>query len=227
MMEKIIKIIKENQLFVGVSDENIKNVLKEIKYYIKTYKKGEIIANEDDECRSLSLVLSGKVEIQRLYSNGKYIVLNRLFEGDVFGEALVFSKSKTYPATVIALSECTVLFINKIDILKICSSEEKILENFISLLSDKVFILNSKIKSISFKSIRQKVVNYILNEVKEQKSNTIILKNTKEEIASLLGIPRPSLSRELISLRDMNYIKFNRKEIIILDREGLEEELFN
>ena len=226
-MEKIIKIIKENQLFVGVSDENIKNVLKEIKYYIKTYKKGEIIANEDDECRSLSLVLSGKVEIQRLYSNGKYIVLNRLFEGDVFGEALVFSKSKTYPATVIALSECTVLFINKIDILKICSSEEKILENFISLLSDKVFILNSKIKSISFKSIRQKVINYILNEAKEQKSSTIILKNTKEEIASLLGIPRPSLSRELISLRDMNYIKFNRKEIIILDREGLEEELFN
>lgn len=226
-MEKIIKIIKENQLFVGVSDENIRNVLKEIKYYIKTYKKGEIIANEDDECRSLSLVLSGKVEIQRLYSNGKYIVLNRLFEGDVFGEALVFSKSKTYPATVIALGECTVLFINKMDILKICSNEEKILENFISLLSNKVFILNSKIKSISFKSIRQKVVNYILNEGKEQKSNTIILKNTKEEIASLLGIPRPSLSRELINLRDMNYIKFDRKEIIILDREGLEEELFN
>ena len=226
-MEKIIKIIKENQLFVGVSDENIKNVLKEIKYYIKTYKKGEIIANEDDECRSLSLVLSGKVEIQRLYSNGKYIVLNRLFEGDVFGEALVFSKSKTYPATVIALSECTVLFINKMDVLKICSNEEKILENFISLLSDKVFILNSKIKSISFKSIRQKVINYILNESKEQKSNSIILKNTKEEIASLLGIPRPSLSRELINLRDMNYIEFNRKKITILDIESLEEELFN
>lgn len=226
-MEEIIKTIKKNQLFIGLSDENIKNVLKEIKYYIKTYSKGEIIANEDDECRSLSLVLSGTVEIQRLYSNGKYIVLSRIFEGDVFGEALVFSKTKTYPATVIALSECKVLFINKSDVLKICSNEEKILENFVSLLSDKVFILNSKIKSISFKSIRQKVINYILNEVKEQKSNSIILKNTKEEIASLLGIPRPSLSRELINLRDMNYIEFNRKKIAILDIESLEEELFN
>ena len=226
-MEEIIKTIKKNQLFIGLSDENIKNVLKEIKYYIKTYSKGEIIANEDDECRSLSLVLSGTVEIQRLYSNGKYIVLSRIFEGDVFGEALVFSKAKTYPATVIALSECKVLFINKSDVLKICSNEEKILENFVSLLSDKVFILNSKIKSISFKSIRQKVINYILNEAKEQKSNSIILKNTKEEIASLLGIPRPSLSRELINLRDMNYIEFNRKKIAILDIESLEEELFN
>lgn len=226
-MEEMVKIIKKNQLFIGLSDESIKNVLKEIQYYIKTYSKGEIIANEDDECRSLSLVLDGTVEIQRLYSNGKYIVLSRIFEGDVFGEALVFSKAKTYPATVIALSECKVLFINKSDILKICSNEEKILENFVSLLSDKVFILNSKIKSISFKSIRQKVINYILNEVKGQKSNSIILKNTKEEIASLLGIPRPSLSRELINLRNMNYIEFNRKKITILDIESLEEELFN
>ena len=178
-MEEIIKIIKKNQLFIGLNDESIKKVLKEIKYYIKNYSKGEIIAHEDDECSSLSLVLSGTIEIQRLYSNGKYIVLSRLLEGDVFGEALVFSKAKTYPATVIALSECRVLFINKNDVLKLCSYEEKILENFISLLSDKVFILNSKIKSISFKSLRQKVINYILNEVKQQKSSSIILKNSK------------------------------------------------
>ena len=154
-------------------------------------------------------------------------MLNRLNEGDVFGEALVFSKARTYPATVISLNESKVLFIDKSDILKILTKEEKVLENFISLLSNKVFILNSKIKSISFKSVRQKVIGYILNEVKEQKSNSIMLKNTKEEIAALLAIPRPSLSRELINLRNLGYIKFDRKKITVLDIESLEEELFN
>ena len=154
-------------------------------------------------------------------------MLNRLNEGDVFGEALVFSKARTYPATVISLNESKVLFIDKSDILKILTKEEKVLENFISLLSNKVFILNSKIKSISFKSVRQKVIGYILNEVKEQKSNYIMLKNTKEEIAALLAIPRPSLSRELINLRNLGYIKFDRKKITVLDIESLEEELFN
>ena len=119
------------------------------------------------------------------------------------------------------------LFIDKSDILKILTKEEKVFENFISLLSNKVFILNSKIKSISFKSVRQKVIGYILNEVKEQKSNSIMLKNTKEEIAALLAIPRPSLSRELINLRNLGYIKFDRKKITVLDIESLEEELFN
>ena len=154
-------------------------------------------------------------------------MLNRLNEGDVFGEALVFSKARTYPATVISLNESKVLFIDKSDILKILTKEEKVLENFISLLSNKVFILNSKIKSISFKSVRQKVIGYILNEVKEQKSNSIMLKNTKEEIAALLAIPRPSLSRELINLRNLGYIKFDRKKITVLEIESLEEELFN
>lgn len=54
-----------------------------------------------------------------------------------------------------------------------------------------------------------------------------MLKNTKEEIAALLAIPRPSLSRELINLRNLGYIKFDRKKITVLDIESLEEELFN
>ena len=226
-MEEIIKVIKKNQLFIGIDDKIVRDILKKSKYYIKTYNKNEVIFNEDDECKSLALIFSGNAEILRLYSNGKYIVLSRLFEGDVFGEALVFSKKKSYPATVMALSECRVLFINKDDVLIICSYEEMVLENFMSLLSDKVFILNSKIKSISFKTLRQKVISYILNEVKQQKSNYIMLNSTKEDISALLGIPRPSLSRELINLRNMSYIEFDRRTIKVLDIEGLEEELFN
>ena len=226
-MEIIINQLQKNELFKGLSAEKIENVINKIKYSIKRYSKNEIIDNEDDVCTTLSLVLDGSVEIQRLYSNGKYIVLKRLSTGDVFGEALVFSKAKTYPATVMSLSESSIFFIDKEDVLKLCSTEEKILENFISLLSDKVFILNSKIKSISFKSIRQRVINFILDEVREQKNKNIILKNTKEEIAASLGIPRPSLSRELIYLRDNGYINFSRRSISVIDIESLEEELFN
>lgn len=226
-MEIIINQLQKNELFKGLSAEKIENVINKIKYSIKRYSKNEIIANEDDVCTTLSLVLDGSVEIQRLYSNGKYIVLKRLSTGDVFGEALVFSKAKTYPATVMSLSESSIFFIDKEYVLKLCSTEEKILENFISLLSDKVFILNSKIKSISFKSIRQRVINFILDEVREQKNKNIILKNTKEEIAASLGIPRPSLSRELIYLRDNGYINFSRRSISVIDIESLEEELFN
>lgn len=117
------------------------------------------------------------------------------------------------------------ILFEKEDIIKLCLNEEIILKNFITLLSNKIFILNRKIKTISFKTIRQKVVNFILEQSKSQNNKTVILKISKEQIASLLGIPRPSLSRELMKLRDDGLIEFDRNKISIINIERLEEEL--
>ena len=226
-MDKIIDKLNGNEFFGDLNSDEIKNLISKIPYSIKSYKKGEVIANEEDECTSLGFVLDGVVEIQRIYLSGKQIVLKRLGNGDVFGEALVFSKKSQYPSTVIAFSECNILYINRKDILKLCTMDERVLGNFMSALSNKIFMLNSKIKSIAFKSIKHKVINFILEQAKVQKSKTIKLKESKEEIAAALGIPRPSLSRELMNLRDLNYIEFDRNIIDILKIEELEEELFD
>lgn len=227
MNNDILKKIERSQLFCNIEEKEIASLITNIKYFIRKYEKGEVIAHEDDECNTLALVLDGKVEIQRLFSNGKYLVLNKLSDGDVFGEALVFSSEKVYPASVISLSESTILCIKREDVLKLCAISNTLLENFISLLSDKVFILNSKVKSIAFRGIRQRVINFLLGEVKKQKSNYIVLKRTKEEIAAALAMPRPSLSRELINLKEEGYIDFDRKNITVFNLEKLEEELFN
>lgn len=225
--EDIISKLKKNEFFEEFTSDKIKELISNIRYSIKKYKKGEIIANEEEECNSLGLVLEGIIEIERIYPSGKQIVLKRLSEGNVFGEALIFSRESNYPSTVVAFTECSIFYIKKEEILKLCTMEEKILGNFISSLSNKILMLNSKIKSISFKSVKHKVINFILEEVKEQNSHTIKLNESKEEIAEILGIPRPSLSRELMNLRNMNYIEFNRNTIKILNIHDLEEEMFD
>lgn len=226
-MEDIIKQLSENELFGGITKEEIGELIQTSNYSIKSYKKGEIIASEDDECNNLGLVIEGTIEIQRIYSSGKYIVLQRFNRSEVFGEVIVFSKKNTYPATVIAVTDCRIFYIKKEDIVKLCAKQEILLSNFMSLLSNKILMLNRKIKSISLKSVKHKVIDYILEQRKMQKSDIIKLKLSKEQIASMLGIPRPSLSRELMNLRDAQYIEFNRDTITILNIEDLEEELFD
>ena len=103
-MEKVNKVIeklKNNQFFRGVSDSRIEEILLELKYVSKTYSKDQVIANEGEICNSLGLVIDGIVEIQRIYSSGKHIVLKRMGPGEVFGEALIFSNKNEYPATII------------------------------------------------------------------------------------------------------------------------------
>ncbi|MDS0524265.1 Crp/Fnr family transcriptional regulator [Clostridium sp. SHJSY1] len=223
---EIVEALKGNELFKNIDNKKLKEIISNIPYHEREYHRGEVIAHEDQECRSLGLILEGHIEIIRLYSSGKSITIQKLGVGDVFGEALVFSSHSNYPATIEAVEKTNIIFINKEEVLKLCLEEEIILENFMTLLSDKVFMLNGKIKSISFKSLKQRVVNYLIKQSRLQKSLTIKLKDSKESIASYLAMPRPSLSRELIKLRDENLINFDRNTITIFNIEDLEEELF-
>ena len=219
--------LNNNFLFKGVSDEEIENIFSYIKYSEISYNKGQILFQEGDICENIGIIEEGIVQLERIYSSGKVIILNKLSKGDVFGEALVISSKALYPATVIAKSDCKIIFINRKEILKLCSANQRILENFITLLSDKVIMLNKKVKSTSLKSVKHKVVDYILDKSTMLDSNVIKLNESKEDIASYLGIPRPSLSRELIKLRDENIIEFDRNSITILNFQELEEKLFD
>lgn len=218
--------LRNNDLFKGLDIEEIEDILKNISFTKIKYRKGEILAHEGEVCTSLGVILEGTIEMQRIYCNGKYIVIKKLSKGEVFGEALVFSKKGFYPATALAVNNCLIMYIKKEEVLSLCFQNKKILENFISLLSNKVLMLNKKIKNISFKSIKEKVSNYILEESIIQNTDTISLDESKQDIAAKLGIPRPSFSRELMRLKTLGIINFNRRFIKIINKEELENILF-
>jgi CRP-like cAMP-binding protein len=46
---------------------------------------------------------------------------------------------------------------------------------------------------------------------------------SRREMAEQFGIPRPSLSRELISMKHDGLVDFDRKTITIQDMEALED----
>ena len=218
--------LRNNDLFKGLDIDEIEDILKNISFTKIKYRKGEILAHEGEVCTSLGVILEGTIEMQRIYCNGKYIVIKKLSKGEVFGEALVFSERGFYPVTALAVNDCLIMYIKKEEVLSMCFQNKKILENFISLLSSKVLMLNKKIKNISFKSIKEKVSNYILEESIIQNTDTISLNESKEDISAKLGMPRPSFSRELMRLKTLGIIDFNRRFIKIINKDELENILF-
>jgi CRP-like cAMP-binding protein len=226
-MKDIVKILKQCILMKGFSEDNIEETLKKVNYSINTYSKGEIIALEDSNCSSIGIVLKGSVEVQKIYASGKTITMSKLEVGNIFGEVIIFSNKNTYPATIAASEACNILFISKENILRLCSLSSTFLGNFMTLLSNKILMLNKKLRNISYQTIRQKIASYILDEYKSQSKLDISLKCTKKEMAEQLGIPRPSLSRELINMKDEGIIDLDKSIITIIDLESLENILFN
>lgn len=225
-MNDLIKALSLCQLSRGFSETEIKELLESITYRVLPYQKGAVIAIEGDSCTSIGIVIEGEVEIEKMYPSGKTIVIDRLKRGNVFGEVIIFSDMKKYPSSIAAYQNSKIMFISKEDIIKICSLNPKALSNFMGILSNKILMLNKKLKNISYHSIKQKIAGYLLDEYKKHKTSSLVLSSSRKAMADELGIPRPSLSRELINMKDEGIIDFDRNIINILDIEGLENLLF-
>lgn len=221
-MDQIINALRDCLLFQDFSEQEIHEALKNISYSMRSYAKDTIIAIEDDKCVNLGIVIEGSIEIQKLFASGKSLTIARFFKGEIFGEVIIFSNTNQYPATIVSSQNSKVMFVAKEEIVKFCSLSTHFLNNFIGSLSDKILLLNKKLKNLSYHTIRQKVSSYLLEEYHKQKKSMITLSFSKKEIAEQLGMPRPSLSREFINMRDEGLIDFDRNVVKIIDPDTIE-----
>lgn len=224
-METLLPVLTTCPLFRGIPAADLQKLLAQAHLALRDYAKDEVVGFEEDDCDAIGILAAGCIHIQRLYASGKSITIETLNAGDSFGEALVFADNGAYPATLIAAEDSRVIFLSKDDVLRLLSASPIFLRNFLRMLSNRILHLNRKIKGLSYSTVRQKVANYLLEEYQRQKSCRLKLPLARHELADALGIPRPSLSRELISLKDEGWIDFTRREINILDLEKLRQVL--
>jgi CRP-like cAMP-binding protein len=155
--------------------------------------------------------------VQTLYPSGKLLTFAQLKPVETFGEAILFSKMNKFPATIGAIKDSKIMFLKKENLINCLTNCHKFMENFLELLSNKLLILNKKVKMLSLESIRKKIENFLMEEYKKQGSNIIKVSLSRKEMAEHMGIQRPSLSRELIKMRKEGIIEFDKKVIIIKD----------
>lgn len=224
-MDKYLNSLSKSVLFRSIDLKNIKSLINSITYNIEDYIKDDIIAIEGDDCPHLGIILSGSVEIHKPFPSGKVVTINNFKSGNVFGEAILFSGKHIYPANVISTKGSKVMYINKSQIIKLMTLNDVILNNFLSVLSNRILMLNDRLTNLSLDTVRKKVANIILMEYAEQKQDLIILPFCRRKTAEMLNIPRPSLSRELSKMKDDGIINFRKNEIKILDLDLLEASL--
>jgi len=216
-------VLKKNLLFRNKTDDEIKRLLQQIRTIMRSCSKNEIIVTEGEPATMMGLVLSGSVEIQKIYSTGKSITVARFTGGNTFGEAVIFSKTNVYPATVVSTeNSTTILLFPKQELLKLFSLDTEIMGTFMMNMSERLVLLNQKIEILSLGTLRQRIAYFLLKESKKQKTERITVPFSKRVWAEHLNSARPSLSRELCYLRDQGWISFDDHDVELLDVGALE-----
>lgn len=225
MYEKYLDILKNTALFEGIEISDLEVMLDCFHVKAENYKKGSFIVLAGDPVSNIGIILSGSVSVIKENDYGGKSIVSVLKSGDTFGEAAAFSNQPNVPSSIEANEDCSVLFIPKYKIIvkctKACKFHQKLIENFLKIISDKLFILNRKVEYISIKSMREKLSRYILEQYEKNEKLSFKIPMTRDELSDFLNVSRPSMSRELGRMRDEGLIDFHRKNFTIKNIDKL------
>ncbi|WP_026894182.1 Crp/Fnr family transcriptional regulator [Clostridiisalibacter paucivorans] len=216
-IKKYIDIISHMELFNMFSNEELSTFFHVTLCRISKHKKDEILYFQNERCSTMDIILEGELFVQKIDEKGSVLTLSSFAAPNTIGGNLLFSSKNIYPMTISCRSNTIILHIKKELIIKLCQKHELFLVNFLKSTSDKALILTDKINSISLKTIRERIIDFLIYEYYRQNSLVIELNISKKALAERFGIRRPSLSRELNKMRKDKLIDFNAKTITIKD----------
>jgi len=215
-------ILSQSPLFRGFTSDEIEKILLMVQYQIRKYKTGSLISQSGEPVNSLMIVMNGVVKGEMVDCTGRIIKIEDIPAPGALASAFMFGNKNRFPVNVVAKTDTEILIIDKPEFLKLLISEDKILINFLDMISNRSQFLSEKIKFLNFKTIKAKLAYLILQKAGKEKMS-IKLDMTQNELAEFFGVARPSVARAIHELEEDGLIIANRKNIKILDKKGLSD----
>ncbi|MEA5093741.1 MAG: Crp/Fnr family transcriptional regulator [Sedimentibacter saalensis] len=226
-MEDIIKLIKDNQLFENINENEISAILKCSKATVESYQENQIVFEKEDTIQKMGIVLEGEFNLVSQKYSGTRVIVTSLEKGDLFGEALIFSSIKKSPYDLVSSGNSKVLlipygiFVNMCQ--EVCNFHKQLISNMLTILSDKIVMLNNKMTILNAETLKGRIALYLLSINKKTKTMTFNMPMNRQELAEFLNVTRPSLSRELSNMQKDGLIEIYRSSVKIKDIERLKE----
>lgn len=173
-----------------------------------TFRKGQVILSNNNYKKVLGIVLSGRA----VAIDGR-ITKRAFLAGDIFGAASMFVAAEEYSGTIIAKTDIVIQFISQQKLTQMFEQDIRIAENYITFLSGKVRYLNKKLNQMAAGSTKDRLYRYIVGTAS---GSTLEIKDMTL-LASLTGIGRTSLYRDLAELEKSGLIK-KEKNIIRVEK---------
>ena len=207
----------QKNLFYNISLEEYKHLLGCLDARERHFTDEETICTYDT-FQSIGILGKGNALVVRYEINGARTILERLEPQDIFGHLLsAYQKNPLNGISVVSDGPCDVLFINYDGIsrpcAKACTYHHQLIQNMLSLISEKAVDLSERVEVLSQRTIREKLTCYFLQLAGRVKSETFNLPFTMVDLADYLSIDRSAMTRELKRMKDEGIIEVNRRQI--------------
>ncbi len=218
-------MLEKSSLFRGIPAHEISNDLEKIFYRIVRCDKGRLIFRPMESATRIAVILEGRVEVQKLLTNGTKVNVSSFGAGEIIGAAAVFSRNRKYPCGIAALEPVTLMILQKEDLLKLMQKDIRIMENFATEIASVAYMLQQRLELFSYSGIAQKAAFWLLIRSRQSGEKKIPIPGSVSKWAMIMNVSRSSLHRELKRLEEQSLISYAPPVIDILNPAGLQKML--
>ena len=213
--------LKRVHLFQSLSDDDSERLAASLRH--RPLKKGETLFRKGDEGNALYIVRSGSIRIVLPSESGEEVSPAILSEGDFFGEmALLDGMSRS--ADAVALEASEVFALNRRDFFSFLLNNEKAIQSIFSFLSMRLRKTDDLLEDVCFLNISTRLAKRLIELAatygRQKEGEDIVqidLRLTQKDLASMVGVTRESINKEMRVLRERNLISTRENMIQILN----------
>jgi CRP-like cAMP-binding protein len=178
---------------------------------ISKYRKDQVVFSQGDLADAVFYIQKGKVKVTVVSDRGKEAVV-ALLGGDEFcGEGCLAGQPRRM-ATATAMTDCTIMRLQKARIIRVLHDEPGFSEIFISYLLARTIRVEEDLVDQLFNSSEKRLARLLLllaNFGKEGRPEPIIAKISQETLADMIGTTRSRASFFMNKFRRLGFVDYN------------------
>ena len=213
---KHFELLSSTPLFRETSEFECQAMMFCFKTKFKTFNKNEVIFKQGDSMEYVALILKGSAKVEHVDTLGNITIHYELEHGGMYGVESAYANLNTYNDSLIATQKSFVLFLDKHRLITPCSNRckrhETVVKNLMQIVAERNLQLLNKLTHISKKSIREKVISYLLSQSQKTNSTYFDIPFNKTELAEYLAVDRSAMSSELNKMKKEGLIDFDKKQ---------------
>lgn len=208
--------LTNTMLFRGLSENEVKSMMKCLKPREKSYEKGNTILHAGEYIKTIGILLYGSANIEIYDLWGNKTILNHIKTGELFAETYACIPSEPLMVNVVACEKTTVIFLDTLNLITTCenscSCHNKIIKNLLYISANKNLALSRRSLHTAPKSIRGKLLSYLSEQVKINGSYQFEIPLNRQQLAEYLGVNRSAMSNELSKMQKEGILKYDKNQ---------------
>jgi CRP/FNR family transcriptional regulator, cyclic AMP receptor protein len=179
---------------------------------LRRYRPKQAVFSQGDPADAVFYIRQGKVRLSVLSKQGKEATIALLGSGDFLGEGCIASDQPIRLTTAIAITECSILKIDKKRMLRTLHEEHGFSDMFVAYVVERHNRTQADLVDQLFNSSEKRLARalLLLSRVgKEAKSEAVVPQVSQETLAEMVGTTRSRVNFFMNKFRKLGFIDYN------------------